>query len=707
MIDEALQFDKWYAPSTEEILAVFKNPSESKKLFKAASWKNFKGELSPVDAYKYLKARFGEPNGLTMIGKVASLDNVIHWHYTIWCDGWHIEFYGHSSGMEIMINSSKDDVTDEDREKFVAALKGDFKHHGKEIRQIQNGFEKWTLFINPYVRLSQTIDELFIDLRKIELKEPVAPVTPSPKSAYTEYTDQVANWIRDITKAAAIGTTIRMLLPVVAESFVNLVIYILRKQEYIEDDRMFDALIRNQIDIRVKSLHVHCDGFDGAVNGKDPRFAAFHTLMNKRNDYLHGNINPSAQKVDTVLIDNLYTPLFEHDESILKRMMAKYPVGVTLEDVENDYAVVNGLIDLVLENLNQPSRDVIDSLLRERFPGINEKTKKIATLVPNRYAEGIYIIEPKANENPDYQLFLEKAGSFLLYIPSDWTHEIQKDRHLFRPVKFEKSEQLLLSMKKMEALTLDQFNQYKRERIGNHEFYAVPAMMLEKTLNLCYFTYIDNYLVHFTYTKALEEEGKLPKSMSVPESIIGSFGFVAEESRESLIEKYHYENFVKGLAAVQQLIHNSIKNEAFFETATLLLSEIEAMIRLALAFSRKLNGEDKKLNINLLYQEKVTVQKDIRELIEEAYSSEVISKKLRDSISSLVEHRSILDNFIITSTALWEVENYARDLSHASGEINKVIGRLEQQLTESGLMSFSDPDKEQFYRYYIKSKIGG
>jgi hypothetical protein len=39
--------------------------------------------LSPVDMYCYLKARFGEPNGVQNILRSDSSDNWIHWEYSL------------------------------------------------------------------------------------------------------------------------------------------------------------------------------------------------------------------------------------------------------------------------------------------------------------------------------------------------------------------------------------------------------------------------------------------------------------------------------------------------------------------------------------------------------------------------------------------------------------------------------------------------
>ncbi len=48
--------------------------------------------------------------------------------------------------------------------------------------------------------------------------------------------------------------------PVLAEAFINLVIFIMRKDELKRNQRQYDEYIRQQIDTRVFDLHLKCNG---------------------------------------------------------------------------------------------------------------------------------------------------------------------------------------------------------------------------------------------------------------------------------------------------------------------------------------------------------------------------------------------------------------------------------------------------------------
>jgi hypothetical protein len=144
-------------------------------------------------------------------------------------------------------------------------------------------------------------------------------------------------WTKNISEAAALGTTIRMLCPVMADSFINLILLVFRKEEYVNDERLYDNLIRQQIDIRVKTLHLHCTCFPQRINSKTDAFKKFHTLMNKRNDFLHGNIDPSKLVIQDVWFDQKIIPLFKDDEGFIKKMLKNYCTMSNLKKLLNHF----------------------------------------------------------------------------------------------------------------------------------------------------------------------------------------------------------------------------------------------------------------------------------------------------------------------------------------------------------------------------------
>jgi len=178
-----------------------------------------------------------------------------------------------------------------------------------------------------------------------------------------------------------------MLCPVLGEAFINLLILLFKKDEYKTNERMYNAMLREQIDVKISSLHLHCNGFEKPIDINDKRFKDFLTLMNNRNDVLHGNVNPSLLYVDDVWFDNKYIPLFKNDEGLIKRMLRKYCVNVERETALKDYKIVLDFMVMILCNLENKHMEQLVMFMGERMPGINKANNRLGTLFPQVLSE--------------------------------------------------------------------------------------------------------------------------------------------------------------------------------------------------------------------------------------------------------------------------------------------------------------------------------
>lgn len=98
--DARFEIDYWQAVPLEETASTMKRSlanaretgtSSPPRSISGSRWVVTAG-IKPVDLYVYLKARFGEPNGLTMLFKNPNdSDNLIHWHHTLRCPSGLIE----------------------------------------------------------------------------------------------------------------------------------------------------------------------------------------------------------------------------------------------------------------------------------------------------------------------------------------------------------------------------------------------------------------------------------------------------------------------------------------------------------------------------------------------------------------------------------------------------------------------------------------
>lgn len=340
------------------------------------------GDLaSPLDLYVYLKARFGHPNGIQMALRNQSTDNLVHWHYTIAAGSAVLEIWQTNLTTEFWVEGIEP-PTDSDWNDLISAIKCNFKTHGRKMSIVRKDLECWHLFINPYKRLRDVLDRSRDDLKSLKIDSINIPETPKTTDELRSFAENINKEQRRFDEALRLGVTIRMLTPVLGEAFINLVIFLLAKPDIKGDQRLYQDVIRREIDVRVKSLHLYCDGFEKPVDGESERFKAFHTLMNGRNDFLHGNVDPTKLKYDTVYFDYRTLPIFEKRASFGELALSHRLIHVEPERALADIETVIKFIEAVLECIEPKRRTVVEGIMNSTSPGWRPDKGTVGMLFP-------------------------------------------------------------------------------------------------------------------------------------------------------------------------------------------------------------------------------------------------------------------------------------------------------------------------------------
>ena len=140
---------------------------------------------------------------------------------------------------------------------------------------------------------------------------------------------------------------------------------------------------RDPIDVRIKSLHLHCDGFKRPVLTSDDRFREFLRIMNRRNDTLHGNIDPKKDFGEILYFDQQDIPLptAQHSlgEMAFKHVMADLSTERSLSSVK----AVRGFVELLVESLDTDTISIVRRVIDELLLGRESKTGRIGVILPS------------------------------------------------------------------------------------------------------------------------------------------------------------------------------------------------------------------------------------------------------------------------------------------------------------------------------------
>ncbi|MBW4575546.1 MAG: hypothetical protein KME08_09720 [Aphanothece sp. CMT-3BRIN-NPC111] len=117
---------KWEVIPIRESIKVVQTEAEKLKTLRLSPSTRWEvtSNIKPVDLYVYLKARFGEPNGITMVTKDHDdSDNMIHWHYSLRAESGRIDFLCWTFRLEICHTL---DVVAVDANELLSEIKRDF-----------------------------------------------------------------------------------------------------------------------------------------------------------------------------------------------------------------------------------------------------------------------------------------------------------------------------------------------------------------------------------------------------------------------------------------------------------------------------------------------------------------------------------------------------------------------------------------------------
>jgi len=368
----------WRFPEPADAIAQLKRDPR----FAVKTLRLHRGEVSPVTLFCYLKTRFGTPNGEMMALRSSGSDNVVQWHYKVACSASLLDVWGTNAGLQFIAHGTST-VTDAEWSQMFEQLQAAFASTGRGMKAARASLEHWVQFVNPFQRLEQAVCSLEEELKAIET---APPVWPPDESRTEDYLVAIGKYTDNAMRVRKTGLCLRMLAPVYAEAFVNFVLCFFRNEGLAASDEEYRNAVRLPINERVLRLPTYCRGFSGALQEEATEYREFLRLMNGRNDWVHGNCDPTQLKVGNVFFDGTI-PLWQKDESTIIRLVEHSMQHVAKADALKDVETVRAFIRWVLAGLEVKVRISVGQLMGCEYPGIQSDTGRAGILLPNTIHE--------------------------------------------------------------------------------------------------------------------------------------------------------------------------------------------------------------------------------------------------------------------------------------------------------------------------------
>lgn len=338
-------------------------------------------EIKPSDLYCYLYAKFGPPNGIQNFLRSDDSDNLIHWDWAFAHDQGIIMIMGLNMRTEVHLLGDWDFASCS-RQNFIDYIKRDLGNYGKKMSEIRaDVLEDWEVISNPYRQLRDSITELQSHLSALGIDVHATKPSMKPGEHSEKNQEEWSILLRKYNHGIGLSMAIRAMTPVLAESFINLLIFILCRPDIKNNSRLYQNYVRSNIDVKVQSLHINCVGFKQPVDWTSEPCGQYSSVINERNDMLHGNVVVEKLKFSEIFF-NGKVPVFKRYQGMWQQSIGVAVDAAGIDKVAPDLKAVDEFIKYVFSCLTDGIREHVRILIGRRDIGINKKTKRLGALLP-------------------------------------------------------------------------------------------------------------------------------------------------------------------------------------------------------------------------------------------------------------------------------------------------------------------------------------
>ena len=319
--------------------------------------------------------------------------NFIQWDYSFKVNGCFLDILASERFLEFRLISDNEESINISEEQIFEFFETQINNNKESIRKVKGELEHWDIFINTHSRLKESIKKIYDRYSNVQLKQPITIKRPVvSRHEQSIYMSQFKKYTKDILEKKTDGLALRMLIPVVGESLVNLLFYLLARDEIRADKRLLDNFFRNQVDIRIKTMHLNCKGLIKPYDQNDDRFKNFLRIMNTRNDFLHGNVMPVSNCFDDVYFDGTI-PIFNEEKDMSVEYMEQNMFQVDDETINANYQYIFDFEEYMVENVTDQYKGQIKLVIESTELGFNKKTNRIGVLFDNTLSQTMMIIK--------------------------------------------------------------------------------------------------------------------------------------------------------------------------------------------------------------------------------------------------------------------------------------------------------------------------
>ena len=304
-------------------------------------------DVPPIQAHLTLRDLFGKPNS------DYSDEEKIQWQYVITNPKALIEVYDWKLGswsIAVYATDGKEETGKQVAESFLGHIKKKASHTKQRIKKLVEQPAGYVIR-NPFALYYITAGNLLAWAKSGKPTTIPSKITDLADMLNQEYLVQQSEH--------ALCRSAFLLYIASFEGLLNLVYELYLKKD-LRDERIYERLGREQIDIKLRLAPVYCECFQSSpIDHTSDAFKNFHSIVNLRNDFVHANFTKSMK-----------TPMVVEDDYVFFVEATNNYVG----GIPRDFAELG--VEHI-ETINQVIDDIVEELLKHMQPRFRREFEQV------------------------------------------------------------------------------------------------------------------------------------------------------------------------------------------------------------------------------------------------------------------------------------------------------------------------------------------
>ena len=122
---------------------------------------------------------------------------------------------------------------------------------------------------------------------------------------------------------------------------------------------------------------------------EDPVFGRYWTVVNRRNDIIHGNVDPVRDALEAVYFHGK-RPLYKTGGDRIRQHWNRLIERYRPQEVVDDYLAMHVFILDILDHMTADGRRTIEMIMEDTQPGWDNRRKKPGRLFPDHVATTVF-----------------------------------------------------------------------------------------------------------------------------------------------------------------------------------------------------------------------------------------------------------------------------------------------------------------------------